>query len=99
MSLPVRLLPEAQEEFDRATDWYAGYGAELARDFVARVGAVVRRIAASPRIHAVVYRGVRKSVVSRFPFVVLYREEANEVLVVSVFHTSRDPSEWQSRLN
>lgn len=99
MSLPVRFLPEAQEEFDRATDWYAAHGTALARDFVARVGAVIRRVATSPRMHAVVYRDVRKSVVSRFPFVVLYREDASEVIVVSVFHASRDPADWQSRVN
>ena len=39
----------------------------------------------------------RKAVVSRFPYVVLYREEAGEVVVISVFHTARDPSIWQSR--
>jgi toxin ParE1/3/4 len=58
---------------------------------------VLRRIAAQPRLHAAVYQDVRKAVVSRFPYIVLYREEPGEVVVISVFHTSRDPSEWQLR--
>lgn len=98
MSLSVRFLPEAREEFDRATDWYAARGRALGRDFVACVKEVIKRIAANPNIHATVHGDVRKAVVSRFPYVVLYKEEAGDLLVVSVFHTSRDPAEWQSRL-
>jgi plasmid stabilization system protein ParE len=99
MSFPVRFLPAAQAEFDQATDWYAARNAALARDFVARVDAVIERIAKTPKIHTVIYGDVRKSIVSRFPFIVLYREEAGELLIVSIFHTSRDPSEWQSRVD
>jgi hypothetical protein len=32
-----------------------------------------------------------------FPYCVYYREESSLVRVLSVFHTSRDPSIWQSR--
>lgn len=98
MSLRVRLLPEAQAEFDAAVDWYKDRGVGLAKDFVARIRAVVKRIAATPKMHAAVYDDVRKAVVSRFPYVVLYREDAGALIVISVFHTSRDPAEWQSRV-
>jgi plasmid stabilization system protein ParE len=98
MSLPIRLLPEARAEFDAATDWYELQRPGLGVDFVARVREVLRRIAANPRLHGVVYQDVRKAVVTRFPYIVLYREEPGEVVVVSVFHTSRDPSVWQSRV-
>ena len=98
MSLPVRFLPEAREEFDQATDWYAACGTALGLDFVARVRDVIRRLAANPKMHAVVHGDVRKAVVSRFPYVVLYREDAGELIVVSVFHTSRDPADWQGRV-
>jgi plasmid stabilization system protein ParE len=98
MSLPVRLLPEAKAEFDAAADWYEQQRPGLGVDFVARVRDVLDRVAANPRLHAVVYQDVRKAVVSRFPYVVLYREEPGEVLVVAVFHTSRDPADWQARV-
>ena len=97
MSLPLRLLPEAKAEFDDAADWYEDQQTGLGVDFVARVRDVLRRIAAQPRLHAAVYQDVRKAVVSRFPYIVLYREEPAEVVVISVFHTSRDPDEWKSR--
>jgi plasmid stabilization system protein ParE len=98
MSLPIRLLPEARAEFDNDVDRYELQQPGLGLDFVAKVRDVFRRIAANPRLHAVVYRDVRKAVVKRFPYIVLYREDAGEVIVVSVFHTSRDPADWQTRV-
>jgi plasmid stabilization system protein ParE len=98
MSLPIRFLPEAKDEFDAAADWYEQQRAGLGVDFVAQVRAVLNRIAGNPQIHAVVHQDVRKAVVARFPYVVLYREEAGEVVVVAVFHTARDSSVWQSRI-
>ena len=98
MRLPVRFLPEARDEFDDAVDWYEQRRAGLGGDFLAQVRDVVRSIAAHPKMHAEVYQDVSKAVVARFPYVVLYREEAGEVVIVSVFHTARDPASWQSRV-
>lgn len=97
MSLPVRLLPEAKAEFDAASDWYEQWRAGLGSEFVTQVRQCLSRIAANPRLHATVYKDVRKAVVARFPYVVLYRVEAGEVLVIGVLHTARDPAVWQSR--
>jgi len=98
MSLPIRLLPEAASEFEDAVEWYEQRVTGLGNDFYSRVKLVIRSITATPRAHAKIYGDVRKAVVSRFPFIVLYREDPDEVGVISVFHTSRDPSEWQSRI-
>jgi plasmid stabilization system protein ParE len=98
VSLPVRLLPEARAEFDDAADWYEQKQTGLGRAFIARVGEVLNRIGINPKLHQVVYKDVRKAVVKQFPYVVLYREDAGEVVVISVFHGARDPSVWQSRV-
>ena len=58
MSLPIRLLPEAKFEFDAAADWYELQRAGLGVDFVARVRAVLNRIAANPQMYAAVYGDV-----------------------------------------
>lgn len=98
MSLPIRFLPEAKTEFDDAADWYERQRAGLGADFVARVRDLLKTIAIAPERHAPVYGPVRKALVSRFPDIVVDREESTEIVVISVFHTSRDPSVWQSRV-
>jgi plasmid stabilization system protein ParE len=72
--------------------------AGLGEAFAEKVQEVLDRIAAMPRMHAKVLGEVRKAVVMRFPFCVYYREEQSCVRVLSVFHTSRDPRIWQSRV-
>jgi toxin ParE1/3/4 len=98
VSLPIILRPEARAEFDKAYDWYEAQRAGLGEAFAEQVQRVLGRIAATPRMHAVVFGEVRKAVVVRFPYCVFYREEASCVRVLSVFHTSRDPRIWQSRV-
>lgn len=98
MSLPIVYLPEARAEFDDAADWYEQQRPGLSVDFTARVQEVLDRIAANPLLHQVVYQDVRRAVVRRFPYNVMYRVEPGFVLVVSVFHTRRNPAIWQGRV-
>ena len=98
MSLPVVLRAEAEAEFDGAFDVYDGRQAGLGAESTAEVQRVFDRLSVNPLIHQEVFADIRKSVVNRFPFCVYYRPHADRVEVLSVLHTSRDPSVWQSRV-
>ncbi len=97
MSLPVILEDDAQAELDEAFDWYDARSAERAAEFATSLEAVFTRIGAQPRAHAVVHKDVRRALVQGFPYCVYYFEEPQQVVVMSVFHTSRDPAIWQGR--
>jgi plasmid stabilization system protein ParE len=97
MSLPVILDPEAQAEFDEAYDYYEGRRAGLGEAFADAVQVVLDRVGQTPRLHQAVFGDVRRAVVRGYPYCVFYREEPTRVRVLSVFHTSRDPTIWQSR--
>jgi plasmid stabilization system protein ParE len=98
MNLPVVFLPEAQAEFDQAADWYEEQKPGLGADFLAAVRKVVQRIEAAPALYAVVRKSVRMGMVERFPYAIFYRIEQDRILVISVFHTSRDPKIWRRRV-
>ena len=97
VKLPIVLRDEAQAEFDEAFDWYDGKRPGLGPEFLAEVQNVFDRIAANPLMHQVVFADIRKGVVRRFPYCVFYRPQQDRVEVIAVFHSSRDPSSWQSR--
>ena len=59
--------------------------------------AMLDRVAAQPDFYAAVWNDVREALVPGFPYCVYYREEPGRVLVLSIFHTARDPSVWQGR--
>lgn len=98
MGLPVILRPEARAEYDEAFDWYEGRQPGAGTTFARRIRGLLDQIGATPAMHAVVFQGVRKAVVRKYPFCMYYRERDDHVEVLSVFHTSRDPSEWQGRV-
>ena len=98
MSLPVLLDPEAQAEFDESYDFYEGQRPGLGEQFARRIQDVLIRIGKAPKARSLIYKAVRKAVVIRFPFCVFYREEATCVRVLAVFHSSRNPKEWQKRV-
>lgn len=98
MSLPVVLTPEADADYNEAYDWYEAGTPGAGDRFAARVQDVYDVIAANPRLGRRVLQDVRKATVTKFPYVVLYIPEATRITVISVFHTSRDPSVWQDRI-
>jgi len=98
VSLPVRYLEAARDELPEAVEWHENQRPGKGEALLAEVERVVGLLADFPRMHAVVYRDVRKAVVRGFPYIVLTREDSGELLIVSVFHTSRDPAEWKGRV-
>jgi plasmid stabilization system protein ParE len=97
MSTRVILRPLAQAEFDSAANWYEQRRAGLGAAFTSAVRKVMTTIAATPDRYPAVYQDVREAAVSRYPYAVYYRIESNQVIVLAVFHTSRDPDVWHSR--
>lgn len=98
MSRPLRFLPEAREEYDDAVDWYAAIRTELGEDFITQVRQTLTQIAARPRMFPIIYRDARKARVKNFPYNIIFQEQTTEILIVAVYHTSRDPGRWQQRL-
>ncbi len=45
-----------------------------------------------------VYKDARCALLRRFPYAIYYRVKRDRIVVIAVFHSSRDPREWQSRV-
>ncbi|HEV3025350.1 MAG TPA: type II toxin-antitoxin system RelE/ParE family toxin [Pirellulales bacterium] len=97
MSLAIVFRREARLEFDEAADWYEQRRAGLGARFVEAVQHVLNQAAANPQRYGIVDDDLREGVVRGFPFCVYYREEAGQIVVFAVFHSSRDPSIWRPR--
>jgi toxin ParE1/3/4 len=97
MTLPLVFRPVAQAEFVAATAWYEDQRPGLGGDFVAEVQQVLETIANHPERYSVADGDVREALVSRFPYCVYFRVKPDWIVVIAVFHTSRDPSLWQVR--
>jgi plasmid stabilization system protein ParE len=93
----VDLLPAARQDFDESFDWYACRSSEAAERFSRAVDDALRRIAKTPNQFAKVDRRHLACPVTRFPFRIIYRIEADRILVVVVVHAKRRPFYWKGR--
>jgi len=95
----VRFTQTARSELIDAQDWYEGEARGLGRRFRQAMDDVAERMSANPLQFPVVYKNVRRAVLRRFPYSLLYiiEDDTDTVLVIACFHASRDPSHWQRR--
>jgi plasmid stabilization system protein ParE len=81
-----------------AADWYGERSAGLGDRFVDAVRDTFHRIRAAPELHGIVWRDVRCTLVSGFPYAIYYQVKPEGVVVFAVIHTKRDSQVWQSRV-
>jgi len=91
------LKPAARREYDDAYDWYALSDPKLGDRFEAFVEAKLEEIESFPTRFPVILGNTREAIVSLFPFSIMYRIEADEVIIVAVYHHSRKPFGWRHR--
>lgn len=96
--LPVRIRPEALVELAAAWSWYEAQRDGLGDEFRACVDVAMAEVARDPLMWPKVRGDVRRRMTRRFPYAVLYLAEDDHIEVLAVFHSSRDPREWKSRV-
>jgi hypothetical protein len=89
--------PAAEEEFYSAVDYYLAIDPVLGRDFAAEVFAAIARAIEYPRAWTALDGTIRRSLVRRFPYGVLYSEEPDGLYVFAVMHLHREPGYWSTR--
>jgi toxin ParE1/3/4 len=71
----------------------------LGKRFVSAIDEALNRIERLPSIFPEVCPGVRRALVIGFPYKVIFREANNRIIVIAVYHASRDPAGWQERID
>jgi len=99
MSYRLLIRDSARIEYRLAAGWYAEKSKRAASIFVARIEAMLESIRTDPFRFAIVDRDVREAIVPKYPFAIYFRiSDENEIRILAIFHTSRDPAELDSRI-
>lgn len=88
---------EADAEAEEARQWYAEKNPAAAKRFVAALRAAIRLMAEDPERWAEFQVGVRRVMLKKFPYAVVFTVEPTRVLVLAVMHFSRHPEYWHGR--
>lgn len=96
--MKVRFLKPAQSEVDDAFAWYDSQSQSLGTQFLDDLDRAVRRIVAYPLANTIIEEGIRRCLLSRFPYGIIYGIDSEIVIVIAVAHLHREPRYWIDRL-
>ena len=97
MRLPAAFHRAASAEIVEATAWYENRRLGLGVEFITEIDRCVLLASEHPLQYAVVGENIRRIVANRFPYNIYFRAEPHRIVVLAVFHGSRNPAIWRAR--
>ena len=89
--------PEADDELVAGVAYYEDCDAGLGLDFAREVHAAILNARGYPALWPEIDVAVRRCLVHRFPYGVLYSIEPHGIFILAVMHLHRDPGYWKHR--
>jgi hypothetical protein len=89
--------PEAEEELNKAIDYYEEIEIGLGYDFALEVHSAIKRAIEFPLAWATLEGDIRRSLVRRFPYGILYSSEQDGIFILGVMNLHREPGYWKHR--
>jgi toxin ParE1/3/4 len=79
-------------------EFYKGEGALIAREFASETRAALDLIAGLPQGTPADEDGIRKKVLRKFPYTIVYTLTDDLIEVIAFAHQRRKPDYWRTRL-
>lgn len=100
--MKLRIVSEAEAEMRGAAAWYEKQCEGLGAEFLVAVDSAIQRIARSPEMAPPLetlpdQRAIRRVVLDRFPFMIVYEACTSEIRILAIAHTHRKPNYWKDR--
>lgn len=97
--MQILFHPEAQAELNYAINYYEDSVPSLGYQFAIEVFAAVERIKSNPRLWPLLNDEVRRCLIHRFPYGIIYSidDVQSTVLILAVMHLHREPGYWSER--
>ena len=95
---PLRFHPDVQQELRDAYLWFESNAEGLGEDLLQELDQSYLVIQQIPMTWPAVAPGIRRYLLKRFPYGVLYKVDDQGIQVVAIMHLSRRPGYWQKRV-
>jgi plasmid stabilization system protein ParE len=104
MNRPVRFHHAAEIDYYESIVWYEKRQAGLGERFRQAINQVLHHVTENPeRFPRTRFRTgdavLQRVMVRGFPFVIYFLSRSDEIVIIAVFHTSRDPHQLRDRIN
>lgn len=97
MNKSVRFLRPAELEMLDAAYFYELQASGLGADFLDKIEQAINDVAEDPQKWPIIHIQIRRRLIHRFPFGLLYRIDPDEILIIAIMHLHRRPDYWFDR--
>ncbi len=98
MTYSILISDEAYFDISEAYLWYETIENKLAQKFEKDLETAISSIQSNPNKFQLKYKTVRVVFMKKFPFGIHFIKNEATVIIVALFHTSRNPNNWNERL-
>lgn len=96
--ISYRFLDPAEEEMNDASSYYEAASNGLGFDFLADVQFGIDSVREHPYLGEAIGNELRRKLLHRFPFSLIYSVEPDAILIIAVAHYGRRPGYWKTRI-
>ena len=96
--MKISFLLTAQSEFEESIEYYDEQRTGLGLEFSEEVGKALERISEYPEAWSQLSSRIRRCLVNRFPYSVIYEVRSELLIIVAIQHHHRKPESWRSRV-
>ena len=89
--------PEAQIELNASIDCYEECKTNLGLEFAGEIYQTIQRILTFPKSWQILDSDIRRCLINRFPFGIIYYQRNNEIIILAVMQLNRKPNYWKNR--
>jgi hypothetical protein len=94
----VLFHPDAELELNAAIDYYEAIENGLGYDFSLEIISAIGRVFDFPKAWLIIEGDIRRALVKRFPYGILYAEDQCLIYIIAVMHLHRAPEYWKHRI-
>ena len=95
--MKLRFHPEAATELKEAVFYYENCQIGLGRQLNHEIKVAAQLITAHSLAWTILATNIRRILIRRFPYALLYTIKQNEIYILAVMHLNREPNYWQQR--
>ncbi|MBN2012608.1 type II toxin-antitoxin system RelE/ParE family toxin [candidate division KSB1 bacterium] len=97
--IKFKIIEPAELELDDTFEYYEYESIGLGHSFLDEFRKGVKRILAHPYAWNLIQDNVRKCVLNKFPYTIVYAIEENLIIILAIAHQHRRPDYWIDRLS
>lgn len=97
MSYTITIAKAAEDDIRKAFLWYESQKEFLGNSFETHITSAIENILDNPLKFQIRYGNTRIFLLKKFPYGIHFNVNQNNILIIAVFHTSRDSGNWKNK--